>query len=65
MTRFASLILFLVGAVAFLVLVTEGRPAIGFAILIASSCAALVVSVTAFARDPDERPDDMTRFPPD
>lgn len=65
MIRAAALGLTLVGTGAFCALVTGEHPAIGFAALIAASCAALVVSVTAFVRDPDDWPDDMPRFPPD
>lgn len=65
MTRAVALCLCFVGAGAFCALVMNGHPVIGFAALVAASCAALVVSVTAFVRDPHDWPDGMPRFPPD
>ncbi len=65
MTRVAALILVVAGAAGFIALVTNGHPAIGFAVLVAASCAAIVFAVTAFVRDPDDWPDDVPRFPPD
>jgi hypothetical protein len=65
MMRFIAMSLFVAGIIAFVILNDRGHQAIGFAVLIASGCASIVVSVVAFVRDPDKWPDDVPRFPPD